>query len=168
MNEGPEDSKGFNFRPKIPIELVPGSVWRHANGELYFVDSIRNLYSENQNEYPTTVSYIRMADGTEWCKPVQGFLNKRVYVKQGAPVFLKEITPYSRWRRMEGYTVQVLGLHDVHWKEEGSATAKSTVYVLYLVEGTRVSAYSRMMEPDMFLKNFEKLPPVPRVRAPQS
>lgn len=168
MSEGPEDSRGFNFRPKIPTELVPGSVWRHANGELYFVDSIRNLYSEDQDEYPTTVSYIRMADGTEWCKPVQGFLNKRVYVKQNGSLWAKELAPYTRWRnRRNGNIAHVMGVYQVYSKAEGDRVS-SVSYVFYLPEGELQRTSPKMQTPGRFMDLFEKLPPAPRVRAPQS
>lgn len=45
------------------------SVWQHYNGNTYKVSVITNLGS-TRPEYPTTVVYFNVANGTWWSRPL--------------------------------------------------------------------------------------------------
>ena len=49
-----------------------GSLWRHKNGQSYFVIIIanKNASDDKKDEYPVTVVYKRDSDGTAWSRPL--------------------------------------------------------------------------------------------------
>lgn len=48
---------------------TPGSLWRHSNCSLYRVLIITNKSTKKPGEYPVTVVYQRLEDGTVWSRP---------------------------------------------------------------------------------------------------
>lgn len=52
---------------EIPKE---NSLWRHKNGCFYEVIAVSNLEATRQDEYPATVTYKRITDGSVWSRPL--------------------------------------------------------------------------------------------------
>lgn len=54
---------------KIPAE---NSVWRHKNGNEYLVLLVTNLdaFADRRDEFPPTIAYRRLKDGTCWSRPL--------------------------------------------------------------------------------------------------
>jgi len=46
------------------------TIWKHKNGDKYHVLIVSNLDSERLDEYPPTVTYQRLRDGTIWSRPL--------------------------------------------------------------------------------------------------
>lgn len=46
-----------------------GSIWQHKNGNRYMVAMITNVGS-TRSEYPVTVVYVNVVNGTWWSRPV--------------------------------------------------------------------------------------------------
>lgn len=55
----------------MPIPKA-GSKWKHKNGTDYVVLGVTNLSASKARlgEYPATISYKRLKDGTEWSRPL--------------------------------------------------------------------------------------------------
>lgn len=64
-----EEQTAIDAHRGINLPAV-GSRWRHKeSGNIYHVDSIRNLHSKRLIAFPYTVVYTREVDGTEWTRP---------------------------------------------------------------------------------------------------
>lgn len=76
--KGIEESEQFTiaaarkaFHDKLEGEPPPlNSTWLHKGGNIYQVLLITNTDSTRQDEYPTTICYKRLIDGTIWSRPL--------------------------------------------------------------------------------------------------
>jgi hypothetical protein len=58
-----------------PIDLndprtwpIPGSIWRHRNGNFYRVFMFANTEQDRQDEYPTTIVYTNIKNGHQYSR----------------------------------------------------------------------------------------------------
>lgn len=58
-----------------------GSIWDHKNGSTYTVLMIYNRKSDRQDEYPVTVIYERLSDGTVWSRPLSRWYGSFTEIK---------------------------------------------------------------------------------------
>lgn len=49
---------------------IPGMVYEHDNGNLYQVMMITNQQTTRPEQYPVTVVYFNIRNGTTWSRPV--------------------------------------------------------------------------------------------------
>lgn len=62
----------INFS-KLP---VPGTEVTHHKGAKYRVKEYANLRTKNPEEFPVTVVYQNLRDGSVWSRPVEEFRDK--------------------------------------------------------------------------------------------
>jgi len=55
------------------MNIVPGSKYEHNNGNIYQVIMIANKETTRPDEYPVTVVYFDIKNGTTWAMPLSGW-----------------------------------------------------------------------------------------------